>query len=449
MCVGPSLVDVGGRTVPMNRLTLTAVVLLLVPVARASGATFYVSPSGSDSNPGTASAPWRTVGKVDRSNFAPGTAILFRGGSSFTGATLMPSASGSDAAPIRFGSYGSGRARISNSGGAVWLPPGAHDLTFTNLDLSSSGAVVFASAGTGPGATHILVSGCVIHDSPDAGLINQPQDSAWTIRRNTFSQLGDSGLVIQGDRVTIVANTITGTGWNPAITYGKHGIYDRGPNTTIADNDISDDTGGSGISLRDHGARVFGNAIHDTAYAISLFPEDPKNAGTDAIYYNRMWNITGFAFYAAGTSQTAGTPSRLNVLWSSNTVQLSDAREAINVSDVRLAHVWIANNVFTGSYAVAYLGCATCREFDNDWYGGASYVPDGRGDLYSPPELSSPPALVPAAQSPIIDAGSPSVPDARYASGCDGAVWQYCGREPDLGAVGLVTVVATAAHRPR
>ena len=101
-----------------------------------------------------------------------------------------------------------------------------------------------------------------------------------------------------------------------------------------------------------------------------------------------MWNITGFAFYAAGTSQTAGTPSRLNVLWSSNTVQLSDAREAINVSDVRLAHVWIANNVFTGSYAVAYLGCATCREFDNDWYGGASYVPDGPGDLYSPPELS-------------------------------------------------------------
>jgi hypothetical protein len=430
----------------MNRLTLTAVVLLLVPVARASGATFYVSPSGSDSNPGTASAPWRTVGKVDRSNFAPGTAILFRGGSSFTGATLMPSASGSDAAPIRFGSYGSGRARISNSGGAVWLPPGAHDLTFTNLDLSSSGAVVFASAGTGPGATHILVSGCVIHDSPDAGLINQPQDSAWTIRRNTFSQLGDSGLVIQGDRVTIVANTITGTGWNPAITYGKHGIYDRGPNTTIADNDISDDTGGSAISIRDHRARIFDNAIHNTAYAIGLFPEDPANSGSDAVYYNRMWDITGFAFYYDGTDELTSTPSRLNVLWSSNTVELSDARQAINLSEVSAAHVLVVNNVFSGSYASAYSGCGGCSEFDNDWYGGGSNVPDGPGDLHAPPELSTPPALAPEARSPIIDAGARAVPGTRYAPGCDGAAWHYCGSAPDLGAVEVLPVVATAAH---
>jgi len=431
----------------MKRLTLTAAVLLLLPAAPAAATTFYVSPSGSNSNPGTVSAPWRTVAKVDRFRLAPGDAVLFRGGSSFTDATLTPSTSGSATAPIRFGSYGGGRARISNGGGAVWLAPGAHDLTFSDLDLSSSGSVVFASAGDGPGATHILVSGCLIHDSPDAGLINQAQDSAWTIRGNTFSHLGDSGLLVQGDGVTIAANTITGTGWNAAITYGKHGIYDRGPDTTIADNDISHDTGGSGISIRDHGARVFGNAIHGTAYAISLFPEDPANAGTDAIYYNRMWDISGFAFYADGTNQTTGTPSRLNVLWSSNTVELSSAREAINVSEISQAQVWIANNVFTGSYTVAYLGCATCHEFDNDWYGGASSVPDGPGDLHSAPELSGPPALAPAPQSPIIDAGSLAVIDTQYAPGCDGAVWHYCGPKPDLGAVELVSVGATAADR--
>jgi len=430
----------------MKQLTLTLAVLLLLPAAPAAAATFYVSPSGSDSNPGTASAPWRTVGKVDRSRFAPGDAILFRGGSSFTDSTLTPPSSGSAAAPIRFGSYGVGRATISNSGGAVWLAPGAHDLSFANLDLSSSASVVFASAGTGPGATRILISGCAIEDSPDAGLINQPQDRAWTIRRTRFSHLGDSGLLIQGDDVTIASNTITGTGWNPAITYGKHGIYDKGPNTTIADNDISDDSGGSGISIRDHGARIFDNAIHDTAYAISLFPEDPANAGTDAIYYNRMWNITGFAFYADGTNQITGTPSRLNVLWSSNTVELSGAPEAVNLSEVSQAQIWIANSVFTGSYAVAYLGCAGCREFDNDWYGGASHVPDGQGDLHADPALSKPPALSPAAGSPLIDAGSRSVTDARYTPGCDDAVWRYCGGEPDIGAVEFAPAAATAAH---
>jgi hypothetical protein len=433
----------------MNRITLTAVVVLLLPAARTSAATFYVSPSGSDANPGTASAPWRTVGKVDRSRLAPGSTILFRGGSSFTDATLTPLTSGSAGAPIRFGSYGGGRARISNRKGAVWLPPGAHDLSFADLDLSSSGAVVFASAGTGAGARRILLSGCLIHDSPDAGLTDQPQDSAWTIRDNSFSDLGDSGLLIEGDDVTIAANTITATGQNTSISYGKHGIYDKGPNTTIADNDISDDTGGSGISIRDHGARIFGNAIHDTAYAISLFPEDPENAGSDAIYYNRMWDITGFAFYYDGTDEVTATPSKLNVLWSSNTVELSGARQAINLSEVSAAHVLLVNNVFSGSYASAYRGCAGCSELDNDWYGGASNVPHGPGDLHAPPELSAPPALAPEARSPLIGAGVGGAPGTRYAPGCDGALWHFCGSAPNLGAVEVLPVSATAAHPPR
>ena len=79
----------------MKRLTLTAAVLLLLPAAPAAATTFYVSPSGSNSNPGTVSAPWRTVAKVDRFRLAPGDAVLFRGGSSFTDATLTPSTSGS------------------------------------------------------------------------------------------------------------------------------------------------------------------------------------------------------------------------------------------------------------------------------------------------------------------------------------------------------------------
>ncbi len=118
-----------------------------------------------------------------------------------------------------------------------------------------------------------------------------------------FRHLGDDGLLVQGGQVTIDSSTITDTGWNPALTYGKHGIYAKGPTMTISNNDISYDTNGSAISLRYAGARVFGNTIHDTPYAFSLFPQDPANTGTDRIYENRMWNITGFAFYYAGTIQ--------------------------------------------------------------------------------------------------------------------------------------------------
>jgi hypothetical protein len=129
-------------------------------------------------------------------------------------------------------------------------------------------------------------------------------------------------------------------------------------------------------------------------------------------------------------------------------VELSDAQQAINLSEVSAARVLVVNNVFTGSYANAYRGCAGCSELDNDWYGGASNVPDGPGDLHVPPELSAPPALAPESGSPIIDAGVRAAPGTRYAPGCDGALWRFCGSAPDLGAVEVLPVAATAAHPP-
>src|SRR5262249_5041856 len=46
-----------------------------------TGTTYYVSPSGSDSNPGTSPASaWRTVSRVNRADLSPGDAVLFQGG---------------------------------------------------------------------------------------------------------------------------------------------------------------------------------------------------------------------------------------------------------------------------------------------------------------------------------------------------------------------------------
>ena len=409
-----------------------------------SGTTYYVSPTGSDSNSGSASAPWKTIARVDRATLAAGDSVLFQGGASFADATLTPPASGTASAPITFGSYGTGQAKLLNANGAVWMAAGTHDVVFTDLDLSSSGSIIFAAAGSGAGTTGITLQRSTVHDSPYAGVGIQPQDSLWTLSGNTFRHLGDSGLLVQGSQVTIDHNAITDTGWNTALNYGKHGIYAKGPNMTISNNDISFDVNGSAISLRYAGARVFDNVIHDTPYAVSIFPADPANTGTERIYDNRLWNITGWAFYYAGVAEN-GQPSGLNVIWTSNTTQLSSASEAVNVSEISAAQVTIANSIFTGSYGSAYRGCTSCSEYNNDWYGGSSNLPNGARDTRANPSLAAAPGLALPSNSALIDAGATSVAGINYTAACDGLDFHYCGLAPDLGAVESLSG-STRAH---
>ena len=82
-------------------------------VPSGSGTTYYVSPTGNDSNNGTStSTPWKTIAKVNSKTFNPGDQILFKGGQTFAG-MIQPASSGSSTAYIRFASYGGGRATIN------------------------------------------------------------------------------------------------------------------------------------------------------------------------------------------------------------------------------------------------------------------------------------------------------------------------------------------------
>ena len=128
-------------------------------------------------------------------------------------------------------------------------------------------------------------------------------------------------MIIWGSNITVSHSTITDTGWNPAITWGKHGIYDKGPNTTIANNDFSNNAGGQAISLRFHGAHVYGNTIHDTPYAIAFFDYDtaPAPQGTNYVYDNRLWNITGWGFYYSNQADPQGNPPTVGFVLASNT----------------------------------------------------------------------------------------------------------------------------------
>jgi len=87
--------------------TLTAVAP--APPARAAGTTYYVSTSGSDSNNGLSeSTPFKTIAKVNSLNLQPGDRVLFKCGDTWRAEQLVISKSGTEAAPITFGSYPEG-----------------------------------------------------------------------------------------------------------------------------------------------------------------------------------------------------------------------------------------------------------------------------------------------------------------------------------------------------
>lgn len=420
-----------------RRLLVSILTVFAFGVGTANAANYYVSPAGSDSSAGTSSAPWKTVGRVNGAALSPGDNVLFQGGQTFTDDTLMPTASGTAGAPITFGSYGTGRATITNPGGAVWFS-GKSYLTFDGLALTTGGANGVIFSGSSGTSSYITIRNSVLTNTGYSA-INAPNrlDNHWLIADNTISQTGDSGLIILGSDFTISGNTITGTGRNTALTYGKHGIYGKGPNMVIANNDISAQQNGSAVSIRYGGAQVYGNTIHDTAYPFSYLADD-AGTGVVRIYGNRAWNITGFAFYY-GSDAISSSSSLVDVVLASNTFVMAGASEAVNVSEVTKANVTIANNVFAGSYGSALrapvpVGGKVFSEHHNVWSGAASSVPSGVGDLRVNPALSAPSTLAPSAGSPVVNQGSTGVGGLSYTAACDGQPLHYCGTAPEIGA---------------
>lgn len=131
------------------------------------GAIYYVDGvSGGDGRAGTSpGTAWATVGRVNSQTLRPGDSVLFQGGQTFSGTLLHLVSAGSAAGVITIGSYGAGRATLSNgTNNAVWLDK-AGGYAFRNLNFTGiSGSTAFAgvnafASGTGP-LPGISFTGC-------------------------------------------------------------------------------------------------------------------------------------------------------------------------------------------------------------------------------------------------------------------------------------------------
>jgi hypothetical protein len=123
--------------------------------------SYHISPNGNDSSTGTRARPWRSIAKVNATEFEPGDRILFKGGQSFYGTiSLDENDSGSAMSKVVMASYGSGRATI-NGGKDSGLVTSSSHLVIKNLN--------FVGAGRKDGSNK---AGVVIHDCEDVEVDN-------------------------------------------------------------------------------------------------------------------------------------------------------------------------------------------------------------------------------------------------------------------------------------
>lgn len=221
---------------------------------------FYVSPTGSDWNAGTLSAPWRTVQHAfDYTR--PEEAVCFRAGTyhmvNFSGYNQVLSRSGNSGARITFTNYpgevaiieGSTRiegAYITLMGNPVTAPglifagPGgrnmdlidimnSHDVTLDHVEIRNGN---YHAGLYQYGGYNIKVIGCYIHDNGRPGYVNTDQGIYWDattgggnlIANNVIEHNVAMGIQLYPAPADVVVeeNTIVSNGNYGMVVYGSH-----------------------------------------------------------------------------------------------------------------------------------------------------------------------------------------------------------------------------------
>ncbi len=256
-------------------LLICASLLLLSHYAIAD---IYVSTSGSDSNPGTQAAPYRTISKA--SNVAPGTTVHVAPG--IYSETITTLGDGNSSARIRYVSDTKWGARIlppsSSSSEIAWWSKGAYtDIIGFEID--------------GSNANSALLEGLYLSGSNSSAQGNHVHHIAAT----TAACTGNGGAGLEGDgwyggsNIDLIGNVVNNIGF-AGCTYIQ-GIYQTAPGK-VKDNLVYA-VGAFGIHLW-HDANhidIANNTVFNCGYGMVVGGGDFVHTSGPADYINVTNNI--------------------------------------------------------------------------------------------------------------------------------------------------------------
>jgi len=222
----------------------------------AQGATYYVSTSGSDSNPGSQSAPLRHLSKAAATARNPGDTVIVMDGTYDNEGVVEPNFvvtlqySGTASNPITFMAQNRGRAIL--------------DSMNTSTTTTCNGAAAYFNLYN---ASFVVIQGFVIQRGCDSGIQSNDYAHDITLRWNEIRNIANHTVTDQIGRDGIYLNTseynftfdgnifhdIGRTGGTTLLHF-DHGIYSHARGLTIINNVFYNLNRGYSIQLADGAA---------------------------------------------------------------------------------------------------------------------------------------------------------------------------------------------------
>jgi len=251
-----------------------------------SGTSYYVSPSGNDSNPGTLASPWLTSQKAGNSATA-GSTVYFRSG---TYGHFDVNVSGSAAGGyITFTNY-PGETAIIDGGGYT----GSFDHGLIHiLDQSYIKIIGFEVRNGSSSSSSFGPVGIFVQSYSNAGSYIQVLNNYVHNIVQTASSNGNAhGILVRGEdaahvlnNVTVSGNTVSAcqTGWSESLTVSANVQYFTVSNNIVHDNNNIgiDCTGGysAGGGAQARNGTVSGNTVYNCSTLSNPYYSTYTSAG--------------------------------------------------------------------------------------------------------------------------------------------------------------------------
>lgn len=293
-----------------TRASITAIIVVCVAACpKAENYTYYVSTTGSDTNPGTDSKPWRTIQKA-ADTAKEGESVLVRGGVYAEKVTFENS--GVEGKPIVFESDSNRVAVIDGQDlGIVQYNSlveirDVHYLTLSGFEVRNSG---YRNIHIGGESTHItlknldvhdgqgdaqiiadgpdtapafsVISGCKVHDGPGGGIcLWYATGGYWMVKNNE-----------------VYGNTGTGNWDGVQVSAGHHVVV---KNNTIHDNATWTGQGADNLDMGGHTENnhflVESNTVYGSHGSFKLHSGWNYTPGVSSFHIARFNRFTGIPY---------------------------------------------------------------------------------------------------------------------------------------------------------
>jgi parallel beta-helix repeat protein len=281
-------------------------------VAIPANARYVSSATGNDSNPGTATSPWRSLAKAASSAVPGDVVVLMPGTYGAPGTTTSIAKSGTASAPITFTSLpGSERAVVKG-----YVRIGGSHILIDSLVFDGPTGPVLARTSANPGGEEVQVS---IMNGSDVELAhNEIRDNAWhagvfvyagseiSIDSNYIHNNGDAATgpnLDHGVYWCAGSGTVSNNLIEDNVAYGVH-LYPEADEVVVDSNTIvGNGRGGIIVANTSSQNQLINNVVTDNAmYGIRAYDlSGSGNVARNNLLWNNGENISGSGIAYSGT----------------------------------------------------------------------------------------------------------------------------------------------------